>query len=183
MLLTWHGSTCIQIQTSAAALIVDPKDRRLKADAFLFTDAATPVLASFAGTDSFRITHAGEYELHNVAIHGTEMNGLTAYTVAAEGCVVGHLGALSRPPSDDELKSLIDIDILCISVGKNGLNPKQAVSVVSQIEPRIIVPLGDGSGAFCREMGAKNTAPQSKLRIAKKDLPTDEVRIIALEES
>lgn len=182
MLLTWHGSTCVHLQTSDASLLVNPSERRLRADGVLFTDAKNPALEKFQG-HVFVVATPGEYELRGLAIRATEMNGATVFTIAADGCVVGHLGNIVRTPTDAELESLIDIDILFIAVGANTLTPKQATEVVSKIEPRIIIPMGDSLDAFRKEMGGRNVPPQPKLRITKKDLPTDEVRVIILEKS
>lgn len=180
MVLTWHGATCVHLQTSAASLLLDPADRRLKADGVLYTDGKNPNIAKFQGGGAFLITTPGEYELRGLAIRAVEMNGVTVFTIAADGCVVGHLGSINRPPTDAELESLIDIDILFLAVGNGALTPKQATEVVSAIEPRVILPLGESLEAFRREMGVRNAAPQPKLRITKKDLPTDDVRIIFL---
>ena len=183
MLLTWHGATCIHLQSGDATVILDPLDRRLKADAYVFTNEKRPGFSAFKNSDAFTVTHPGEYEVGGISVHGTAMNGETVYTLAAEGIVVGHLGAINRPPTGTEIETLLDIDILCIAVGKEGLSPRHATEVVSAVEPRIILPLGDGAAAFCKEMGAKNIDAQPKLRIVKKDLPTDDVRVIVLQKA
>jgi len=90
------------------------------------------------------------------------------------------------------MEKLEGLDILFIPVGGNAvLDVKQASQVVSQIEPRIVIPmyyriLGvkeklDSVDSFCKVMGAKSSEKIERLRIQKKDLPQEEMKIIVLE--
>ncbi len=70
------------------------------------------------------------------------------------------------------------------------INSKSAAKVISQIEPRLIIPMHyhiaklkiklETLDKFLKEMGRKSSQPQSKLLVKKKDLPT-ETKIVVLQ--
>lgn len=81
-------------------------------------------------------------------------------------------------------------DILLIPVGGNfTIGAKKAVEVVSQIEPRIVIPMHykvpglkidlDGVEKFIKELGLKPTY-EDKLKISKKDLPQEDMELVVL---
>lgn len=67
--------------------------------------------------------------------------------------------------------------------------PKKAVEVVSQIEPRIVIPMHyktpglkidlKAVDEFIKELGLKPTY-EEKLKISKKDLPAEEMELVIL---
>ena len=82
------------------------------------------------------------------------------------------------------------IDVLLIPVGgKYTLDAKKAVEVISQIEPRIIIPMHykvdglvadiDGVDKFVKELGITPTY-EEKLKISKKDLPSEDMELVIL---
>ena len=88
-------------------------------------------------------------------------------------------------------KRLENIDILLIPAGGGDyLSAKQAAETIQVIEPRIVIPLNyhlDGIKpklgtveAFCKEVGGKRQ-DANKLKIARKDLPADDMIITVLE--
>jgi hypothetical protein len=87
---------------------------------------------------------------------------------------------------------LENIDILLLPVGGGDrIKPKQAVEIMNMIEPRVVIPLYHhieglknelGSAElFCKELGVCRRQDGNKLKIAKKDLPVDDVLIAVLE--
>ena len=85
---------------------------------------------------------------------------------------------------------MVGTDILLIPVGGTyTINAKTAVEIVSQIEPRIIIPMHyalpglkvklDGVDKFIKEMGLKPTY-EDKLKITKKELPQEDVELVIL---
>jgi L-ascorbate metabolism protein UlaG (beta-lactamase superfamily) len=77
-----------------------------------------------------------------------------------------------------------------IPVGGNyTLDAKRAVEVISQIEPRIVIPMHyrhpdlkfelDDLDKFVKELGLKPTY-EEKLKISKKDLPAEEMELVIL---
>ena len=93
--------------------------------------------------------------------------------------------------SDEQLDQLGNIDILFIPVGGTyTLNAVNASKAVRQIEPRIVIPMHyrdpklkiklDSVNAFRKEMGGQAETVK-KLKISKKNLPTEETKLIIFE--
>ena len=90
-----------------------------------------------------------------------------------------HLGDLAHAPlSVEELTQIKDSDVLLVPVGGYcTINATQAAGIVSQVEPRIIVPMHyatdetrgyvelDDIARFCRELGASEVAPRNRLNV------------------
>ena len=70
------------------------------------------------------------------------------------------------------------------------IDGKKAAEVVNQLEPRVVIPMHykipnlkiklDPIDKFCNEMGVKKNGTEEKLRITKKDLPVDEIKVVIL---
>ena len=150
------------------------------------------------------VDSAGEYDVKGVSIlgvqsyhdekEGGERGKNVIFRFEIDGIVVTHLGDLGHTLDNKQLQGLIGTDILIIPVGGvYTLNAKKAAEVVSQIEPRIVIPMHyqtkglskefkdiDGVDKFIKEMGIKPTY-EEKLKINKKDLPQDEMELIIME--
>lgn len=201
MYITWQGLSCIRLQTKDCTILVDPfagnaglPAPRLVADLFLFSDPQNPQAAAVQKNKGFAITLPGEYESHGIVIAGVAIGQgagkdsrmTTVFTLAVEGMVVGLLGSVGRGLEQAELEQLNGIDVLFVPVGgKPTLAARPAVDLTSQIEPRIVIPYYfklpglttslDGVEQFAKEMGVKNVAPLEKLRLAKKELPEEDM--------
>ncbi|MBI2454176.1 MAG: MBL fold metallo-hydrolase, partial [Parcubacteria group bacterium] len=96
---------------------------------------------------------------------------------------LAHL-SVNKELTDAQLEQLSDVDLLIIDVGSTEDSNEMAAKVVSQIEPRVVIPMGYGADkkptTFLKEMGASDTEAQNKLNIKKKDLPQEETKIIIL---
>jgi L-ascorbate metabolism protein UlaG (beta-lactamase superfamily) len=154
--------------------------------------------------DPYIIESAGEYDVKGVSILGVESfhdenqgkdrgkNTIIRFEI--DGIVVTHLGDLGHVLDNKQLKGLVGTDILLIPVGGvYTLDAKKAVEVISQIEPRIVIPMHykikgmsdvfkeiDGVDKFVKELGIKPTY-EEKVRINKKDLPQDDMELIIME--
>ena len=151
----------------------------------------------------FLIEGPGEYERKDIFIQGIssfhdEKNGAergmnTIYTLEAEEMRLCHLGDFGEKElSPEQLEKIGDIDILMAPVGGNfTIDAKGAAKIISQIEPRIVIPMHyhlpklsvkiDGIEPFLKEMGRKSAEPQEKLLIKKKDLVAEETKIVVLQ--
>jgi len=112
--------------------------------------------------DDFVIDAPGEYEIKDIFIQGINSD----YLIEAEGMRIVYLLKGERPDEFGE------VDILLVPSDKSKL--------VSQIEPRIVIPMGEGINNFLKAMGKKSIQPQPKLLIKKKDLPKEEMAIVVL---
>jgi L-ascorbate metabolism protein UlaG (beta-lactamase superfamily) len=141
----------------------------------------------------------GEYETAGVLIWGVRTsrppNGTltgspfknTAFIIQIEELTVCHLGDLAAAPlSSEELTHIKDADVLLVPVGGNcTINATQAAAVVAQVEPKLIVPMHyatqetrgqlalDEVNRFCKELGATEAAPRSRLSITPSSLPSE----------
>ncbi|MBV9580260.1 MAG: MBL fold metallo-hydrolase [Chloroflexi bacterium] len=141
----------------------------------------------------------GEYEIGGALIWGvrtarppegalimaTPKN--TAFSIQVEDLTICHLGDLaSAPLTSDELTHIKDADVLLVPVGGHcTINAQQAARVVAQVEPRLIVPMHyatpetqgslilDQVDQFCKELGATEVAPRSRLSITATSLPSE----------
>jgi L-ascorbate metabolism protein UlaG (beta-lactamase superfamily) len=130
----------------------------------------------------------GEYEIGGALIWGVRTKPRnTVYVIQLEDLTVCHLGDLaSAPLTAEELTRIKDSDVLLVPVGGHcTINATQAAEVVSQIEPKVIVPMHyateqtrghvelDDVDRFCRELGATDTSPRARLSLTASTLPSE----------
>ena len=146
------------------------------------------------------INMAGEYDVKGVSVQGVESRhggaadkkpgGNIIYRFQIDDISVSHLGDLGHVLENKQLEVLSGTDILLIPVGgKYTLDAKQAVEVVSQVEPRIVIPMHyktpgltidiDGVEKFIKELGVRHRQ-EEKLRISQKDLPAEDMERVIL---
>lgn len=141
----------------------------------------------------------GEYEIGGALIWGvrtarppdgalpgaTRKN--TAFIIQLEELTICHLGDLTNAPlNSEELAHIKDAHVLLVPVGGNcTINAQQAANIVAQVEPRLIVPMHyatdetrgqlvlDEVERFCKELGATEAAPRSRLSITPTSLPSE----------
>ncbi len=150
----------------------------------------------------FLIDGAGEYETRGIFIkgipafhdksEGKERGSVILYKVEAEGMKLCHLSDFGQKElTPEQLEELGEIDILMVPVGsEHSLGAKDASGVISQIEPRIVIPMHykipklkvklDSLEKFLKLMGAEDVKPEKKIKISLKDLPKEETKIVTL---
>lgn len=216
MNISWLGLSCFELKTKTdygeVVMVVDPYDnstglrfpRTLEAQVVAVShDAHHANNLSQIGGEPFRITTPGEFEVKGVFIYGIsaprkadktkeDPKENLIFRFEIEEMSVAHLGALDRELTDEELAGLENIDILMLPVGGNRvMTPKIATKVISQIEPRVVIPMTHGIpnvkeklgsiNDFCKELGTCRREDSSKLKIAKKDLPDEDMLMVVLE--
>lgn len=202
MMIQYHGDACVRLSGKTGAeeytVLCDPYDAKATGLKVIHPSAVDIVTSTTGALPEFeagplRITGPGEYEARGVMVTGITAGKSTVFRIEAEGLSIAHLGSHSQPLTTDVVEQLGDIDVLLVPVGGQGvLTAKQAVEVIEQIEPRVVIPIQyriagarlpyDGLETFCKEMGCPPKADEDKLRISKKDLPADEmvVKVIAV---
>ncbi|MBI5037393.1 MAG: MBL fold metallo-hydrolase [Candidatus Kerfeldbacteria bacterium] len=209
MYITWLGQSCFKIQTKNATLIMDPYDQklglklpRLQADIVTIShDHYDHNNAEGIGGEPFIISNPGEYEVKGISIRGipswhdtsegAERGANTIYIIEAEDIKIAHVGDLGTQLSEVQVEQLDNIDVLMVPVGGTyTLDAAGAAKVVNDIEPRIIIPMHyklpglkvslAGVEPFCKEMGVKPNGAEEKLRVVKKELPTDDSQVVIL---
>jgi len=206
MNIFWQGQFLFELITipqknSQLKIVIDPFDEscglkipNLEADILLRTHSeAESQTAKLVRGNPFLIEGPGEYDIKNVFIQGIQAsNENTIYTIKSEEIKICHLGKLNQKElSSEQLETIGEIDILMIPVGGlSTLNGKEAIKIMSQIEPKITIPMYyslpklklklDGVDKFLKALAIKKIEPLAKLSIKKKDLPEDEAKIIIL---
>lgn len=218
MQIQWLGQSCFKIQAKSplgeTTIITDPysddcglKLPRLSADIVTISHEHKDHsdLSKIKGVEEtqspFVIKGPGEYEIKSVFVrglpsshdneHGQTLGANVIYVIRAEGITLVHLGDLGQKElSPDQLEFIEEADILLVPVGdKYTLNGAEAANLVSQIEPRIVIPMHykipglkidlDQADKFIKEMG-NHKEEMDKLKITKKDLPQEDTRLILL---
>lgn len=149
----------------------------------------------------FVINCAGEYDVKNVLIegidsyhdtnNGSERGANLIFRFEIDDISVVHLGDLGQVLDSTQLEKLAGTDILLIPVGgKYTLDAQKAVEVISQIEPRIVIPMHyktpdlkieiEGVDKFIKEIGL-TPSYEEKLKISKKDLPQEDMELVVLQ--
>jgi L-ascorbate metabolism protein UlaG (beta-lactamase superfamily) len=148
----------------------------------------------------FTVADPGEYEVKNAFVMGIQDPAVDPeakerpiiYRFVVENMSIGFLGQLKRKLTDKEIEALENIDILILPVGGSVvMDAKTAGEVIAEIEPRIVVPIFydipglktklDSVDAFVKTLGATKRQDMNKFKVAKKDLPTDDMQVIVLE--
>ncbi|OIP24254.1 hypothetical protein AUK11_03615 [bacterium CG2_30_37_16] len=138
----------------------------------------------------------GDYEVKSITFKGINSKHgnnaelpNTIFTIRMEDLTIAHLGDLGEVLSPAQLERMSEVDILMVPVGgKFTINPEQAVEVINQIEPKIIIPMHYNMGPkddilpVSKFIEAIGMEPEKlpKLKITKKDLP-EEPKLIVLE--
>ncbi len=204
MNITWHGGSFFQIITQKeknnnVSIAIDyyPKSKqsKIKADILILTDKD-----SFSGNenDFFVIHSPGEYEVKDIFIRGIQQeNNRTFYFIEAEGITLCHMGNFSEKElTSEQLEAVNNVDVLMVPTGGGDLiNSKEAHQIVSQIEPKIVIPMNyktkeslskeklETSDDFLKVMGIKdNNEKLPRLNIKAKDISfSEKTKVILLE--
>jgi len=146
----------------------------------------------------------GEYEIKGVSVtgitswHDGKQGSLrgknTIYTIDMDELRLCHLGDLGHKLDDKQLDLMDGVDVLMIPVGGfYSLGPKEALEVIKQIGPSIVIPMHYKTkehnqkafgklvtvDEFLKQAGLK-TRKEKKLTLKKLDLP-EEMEIVVLE--
>lgn len=218
MNIYWYGQSFFKIESDKNVLVADPFDQslglkvpRLTADVVILTDKNNEhnnvkAIKGPEGAEPFLIDSPGEYEVNNIFVQGIlikpedkkkengEREDTIIYRIDLEGISLVHLGNLNQILTEEQAEKLESIDILMIPVGGvYSLNAKQAAELISQLEPRIVIPMQyeipglklknkiTGLDAFCKEIGVCPKEKTNKFKIAKKDLPQEDLQVAILE--
>jgi L-ascorbate metabolism protein UlaG (beta-lactamase superfamily) len=215
MNIVWYGQSFFQITTSPKNnekinIAIDPfsqeigiKPPILETDILLIShNHSDHNNIKTIKNNPFIIDGPGEYEIKNIYIKGfygfhdnvlgKERGRITIYTIESEGIKICHLSDLGQKELDEkQLEQIGDVDILMIPIGGNfTINAQEAIKIMSQIEPKIIIPMHyqipklklklDDVDKFLKILGIKDIEPLPKLSIKKKDIAEEEAKIIVL---
>lgn len=204
MEIIWHGNFYFEIKgknREEIIIVLDPfdektglKPKKTKADILLISHNDSDVKA--IENSPFLINEPGEYEVKGVRINGIssfsdkekkkEINQNIIFTLQLENIKICHLSKFTEKElSPEKLENIFDIDVLLIPIGnKTTLSGKEAVKIINQIEPKIVIPMYykipglkielDDEKKFLKELDIKNKEKLKKLKIKEKELEKKE---------
>ena len=188
MQIIWKGQSCFQIVTqkiknNQTNIVIDPFSPEIglrppsqEADIVLVTHGHSDHnnVKLISGTP-FLIEGPGEYEIKDIYIQGIaswhddsqgkERGANTIYVIEAEDLRVCHLGDLGQKElNEEQLEKIGEIDVLMVPVGGIfTISAKEALKIMTQIEPKITVPMHyqipklkiklDGVDKFLKSLG------------------------------
>jgi L-ascorbate metabolism protein UlaG (beta-lactamase superfamily) len=215
MEISWLGHSCFQLRGKNVTLVTDPFSPQQGSSQGEFpplgkiTASIVTVSHNHAGHNHVvgvngnpRVVRGpGEYEISDVLITGVasyhddkkgqEYGRNTIYVIHMDDLVICHLGDLGHILQEEQLEEVADADVLLIPIGgEHTLNATQAAEIISQVEPRVVIPMhyrpgnADAPGPldkFCREMGV---APDTltmlpKFSVTRSSLPA-ETQVVVL---
>ena len=218
MQIIWHGQSFFEIVAKTISgevkIAIDPfgddvglKIPKAQADILIIShDHSDHNNVKAVSGDYFLIDSAGEYNIKDVFVQGIaafhddksgkERGEVLISKIEVEDMTLCHLSDLGQKElTPEQIDAIGEIDILLIPVGgKFTVDAKDASEIVSQIEPKIVIPMHykidglklelDGIDKFLKVMGEEKIAPLPKLKVSTKDLPNDdddETKIVVLE--
>jgi L-ascorbate metabolism protein UlaG (beta-lactamase superfamily) len=146
----------------------------------------------------FVVDTAGEFDIKGIIVEGiysyhdnkkgAERGSNIIFRFDIEGLSLVHLGDLGDALDNKQLEKIGGVDVLFIPVGgKYTLDAKKAVEIISQVEPRIVIPMHyknkdikmdlDDVEKFVKELGIAPSY-EEKLKLNKKDLPSEDMRLV-----
>jgi len=206
MEIKYFGHSCFLLRDKNATLLIDPfspevglKLPRIATDIVTVTHDHydhnnTGIVQAKMREEPFIIKGPGEYEVSGVSIFGVatyhdnslgkERGRNTIYIIIMDGIRLAHLGDLGHVLTDEQLEEVNGVDILFIPTGGiYTLDAKEAVEVIGQIEPRVVIPMHyqlpglkiklNPVEDFLKEMGLKEIKPLDKLVISRERLPEE----------
>lgn len=206
MVIQWYGHACFRLtgNSTDATILIDPFDAsigwklpRMTTDLVLVsTDTkehnAIEAVKKGEGKEPFIVQEAGEYEVRGAIVRGIALSSSSRlFVIRVDEMTILHCGTLDRELTETELDSIGRVDILILPVGgANVLDAKKANEIVSEIEPRIVIPMqyrmaglktdNETADAFFKALSLKAPEAQDKYKILKKDLPAGEMQLVVL---
>ena len=211
----WGGQALFKLKGKNASVIIDPYDpeftglklpKDLTADVVLSSHSHqdhnnSKVATSPTGEKPMVFEAPGEYEVAGAVItainsfhddsQGSARGTNLIFHIMLDGLNVVHLGDLGQSKlTEEQITQIGEVDILLIPVGSVfTIDGKEAAAIVSQLEPKIIIPMHykieglkfelEGVENFLKEMGAESVVPVPKLSITKEKLP-EEPQVVVL---
>ena len=202
MHIQWLGQTCIKLQTKNlnedVVILIDPYKpeqgafpRNLAAQIALFTRGQENSIT--LSQDPMIFDTLGEMETKKVMIYALPNSDQVVFKVNSEDLNIVHLGMIDKKLDNATMEKIGTPDVLLIPVGGSpALDLKDAVDLVTALEPRIVIPIAyqcdsDPNAkpveAFLKEIGLQAEITDKKIIIKQKDLPQDETKLFLLEKS
>lgn len=215
MIINWLGQSCFKFQDKINGreiiLVIDPFDpsyiglklpTNLSADIVAIThDHRDHNFSQGVHGWSHIIDTAGEYEIGGICIDaidsyhdtqkGKERGSNLIFRLEFSDLTVTHLGDLGHLLEPSQLERISGTDILMIPVGGHyTIDGKQAVEVINQVEPKMVIPVHyqlpglkfelDSLENFIKAIGLSPMSSESRLKISRCDLDSENLQLMIL---
>ncbi len=214
MIIQWFGYSYFRIDSKNKIIAIDPyyepkANNKVLAKQGSYSESTTGLKPTRFKSDILLITHKemnnddksiimgdpltlegpGEIETKGIFIEGIAHKSNIIYLMKSEGITLCHLGNLEKKNLKEELlEKVANVDILLLPVGGHDtINYEEAISLINQIEPKIIIPMHyalpnlkiklDSLDKFLKAI-SKKAEVLDKLVIRKNNLPGETKLII-----
>lgn len=206
----FYGQACFKLKGKSASVLIDPYSSEFTG-LKLPKDLSANIAISTHNHDdhnnlevvtdaALNITGPGEYEVAGISVtgvatfhdkeSGSQRGRNTVYNISIDGLNIVHLGDLGHTLSEEQVDEIGATDILLVPVGGvYTIDSKTASDVVSQLEPKIVIPMHYSLPGlkfelspvedFLKEMGFESAEAQPKLSVTRDKLP-DELLVVVL---
>ncbi len=200
------GRGSVRLRGKEGVIITDPFPRSDGYDigkpiAHVVTVSSADPLRSFVeavkpmGERVFVVDGPGEYEVGGIMINGirtyrdaaqgAERGRNTAYVFHLDDLAFCHLGDLGHSLGTHQIEEIGTIDVLFVPA-YSALGASKLTEVISEIEPRVVIPLYDDLDQLDRlahELGLKEWEAQEKLSVTTTSLPAEgeETRVVIMQ--
>lgn len=209
MEIIWYGLACFRMRSRKLTVVADPYSSTVGATLPRLRANVVTISHDMPGHNYVRAVRGydhvfagpGEYEVNSVFINGvaTHHKGKvgarernTSFMYYFEDLTVCHLGDMGVLPGREQVELLSGADVLLLPVGGGDiLDAAQAVEVVTELEPKIVIPMHyrlpalnldlDEAAKFLKEMGLPEPEPVPSLKLTKSNLVGGETRVVLLE--
>lgn len=203
------GHSSFRLRGKQATLVTDPFGesgltvkfpKHIEADIVTIShDHADHNAVQLVGGSPFVVRGPGEYEIKGVSVigvpsyHDAESGAArgrnTMYRIEMDGVKIAHLGDLGHVLTSSQVEQIGGIDVLMIPIGGTyTIDAEKAAQVISDIEPRIIIPMHDARSnvdllsveQFLKQMNKEGITAVPKLTVSRDKFPS-EATIVVLE--
>jgi len=216
MNIIWHGQSFFEIITKdienkELKITIDPFDKNLglklpkiEAQILLVTHGHSDHSNKKAiNGNPFLIESPGEYEIKGVYVKGIQgfhddsqgkkKGKVVFYVVETENMKICHLSDIGQKElTSEQIEEIGDVDILMIPVGGvYTIDAKQASNIISQIEPKIVIPMHyqvpklnlklNSLDQFLKEIGSQKVGLQKKFKVKASDIPKEIMQVVVFE--
>ena len=189
--IEYKGANCVVITTKKTSVVIDPNLSAVGLKDIFPKNAvviATQPDLLVNGEEAVVVDRPGEYEVRDVSIvgaaaermvdHDKSLNSTIYRLIVGDVrfAVVGHVAA---PLTEEQLEALGVVDVAIVPIGGSGytLDAHQAVGVIRQIDPKVVIPTHYADKAtkyevpqmdlepFLKELGAPQHEKLAKWKI------------------
>lgn len=193
--IKYYGANCLKVSTKKVSLVIDDtlesngkKSISKNCSIALKTNKELP----YGKGADFEIDTPGEYEVNEISVmsipsklHYDTEKTCNIYSVRMAGFSIAVLGHTVADLSEDQIEALGIVDVLIIPVGGGGytLDSIEAVKLIKQIDPKIVVPTHYGSkdikyevsqapiDEFIKSVGSSEIEKVDVLKLKSANLP------------